>query len=260
MQSSQAQAIPAGEFPLLLIITPNSRGWVTLQGPAQEKQRQPPRYSHLRSKAPRCPRPRSALQPPSISQTPASPGSERGGRGSPDRARARAPAAGSALPGAHLTPSGGPARGAEAATAAPAEAAREPTAPWPVHPLRSPHGGAGRSAAPHKDGLGAAPRGRRPPRTKRAAHRSAPPPSPAPGPAALGRRCREAEAPPHAVHARRCCAGRAHTVVLVGLEPSYIVSRFVSKWSEGFKMHVSLSLSHKIGAQERMNKWHPLGY
>lgn len=90
---------------------------------------------------------------------------------------------------------------------------------------------------------GAAPRGRRPPRTKRAARRSAPPPSPAPGPAALGRRRREAEAPPHAVHARRCCAGRAHTVVLVGLEPSYIVSRFVSKWSEGFKMHVSLSLS-----------------
>jgi hypothetical protein len=57
-------------------------------------------------------------------------------------------------PRAHLTPSGGPASGAGAATAARAQAEHSPAAPSPAYQLRTP---SCRSAAPHEDGRPAPP-------------------------------------------------------------------------------------------------------
>lgn len=128
-------------------------------------------HQTLSLSAPRLPR---ALCPAllssghSISWPPAAPGSQGGGRAPPDRNQTRSPAAGSALPGAHLTPSGGPALEAVIATAATAGPAGAPTAPWPAThcgvPASAPAeaqprtnmavGAAprGQTAAPHKDG------------------------------------------------------------------------------------------------------------
>lgn len=148
-----------------------------------------------KSRRARCPALRRSGH--STRAAPAARESEGRGRAPRNAARPGAPAVGPALSGAHLTPSRGPAPGAGVAKAATTKAGRAPPAPSPAARLRSPGCCADESGAPHKDGRGAAPRGRR------AAQRSdcrAPLglpvliPSPANRAASLGRRRRESAA------------------------------------------------------------------
>ena len=117
------------------------------------------RLSAPKSRRARCPALRRSGH--STKAAPAARESEGRGRAPRNAARPRAPSVSPALYGAHLTPSRGPAPGAGVAKAATTKAGRTPPAPSPATQPRSPSCCADESGAPHKDGRGAAPRGRR---------------------------------------------------------------------------------------------------
>ena len=200
----------------------NSGGWVTLQGPGQEKHRQTPKRT-LRSEMPPCPLPSSAPQRPQHKRG-AGRNGERGARESASGpGQTRAPAVGSALSGAHLTPSGGPAPGAGVATAATTEAGSATTAPSPAHPLPSPGCSAsGRKRSPAQRWPWSRTtwaEGRPALRLPRAALPPDPGPEPGQQHSVPGKTARGSWAPTAQLTTMRC--GQAAADLLVCLEPSY---------------------------------------
>lgn len=118
------------------------------------------------------------------------------------------------------------------------EVVREFIVLWLVYLLWSFYGGVGRSVVLYKDGFGVVFCGWRLFCIKRVVCCFVLFLSLVFGFVVLGRWCWEVEVLFYVVYVCWCCVGRVYIVVFVGLELSYIVSCFVFKWSEGFKMYV----------------------